>query len=160
MTNAVPERGRLTDLLVAYLRTHPDLTAFPLVIGDADPPAEAGWPGGQAQVGDFVASTTVRTLPATPLHREPVASRHSSWRCRYGLRTIGAVRHQADAGADVVRASMVALAGQGFAEFDWGIQDVVYESLGPVEKRGSGDAATWDVDDVVELWIARRRATT
>lgn len=156
MSNAVPERGLLTDALVTYLLEHADVLAQGLVVGDGDPPASAGWPGGQAQVAGFTPSVTVRTGPAQPLHRETTASRHASWRCRYSLRTIGAVRKQADDGADEVRAAMVDFRPEPLA--GWKVQDVVYESLGGVDKKGSGDSATFEVDDTVDVWLVRSRS--
>lgn len=160
MSHDVPERGRLTDALVAYLREHPQLEAFGLLVGDGDVPPEAGWPTGQGQVGTFVASTTVRTQPAVPLHRETVRARHTSWRCRYGIKTIGGARAQADAGADVVRQALVRFKDVRIemANGDYGVQDAVFESLGPVGKAGVGDTATWEVEDVIDLWLVR--ATT
>lgn len=152
----LPERGRLTDQLLAYLRGHQALLDWGMVVGDGDPPKEAGWSGGQPGVGQFVASATVRTAQAVPLHRETVRSRHSSWRCRYGVRSVGALRSHADHAADLTRAALSDfrdLPMQGPA--GWRIQDAVYESLGGVEKRGAGDNATWDVDDVVDLWVVR-----
>jgi len=152
----VPQRGRLTDQLLAYLRADTSLSEWGMVIGDGDPPPEAGWSGHQPGVGDFVASATVRTAQAVPLHRETVRNRHSSWRCRYGIRSVGALRPHADHAADLTRAAVVEfrdLPMQGPA--GWRIQDAVYESLGGVEKRGAGDNATFDVDDVVDIWVVR-----
>lgn len=152
----LPERGRLTDQVIAYLKAHQELKDWGLVVGDGDPPSNAGWSGSQPGVGRFQASTTVRTSQAVPLHRENVRSRHSSWRCRYGIRTIGALRSHADHAADLTRAALTDfrdLPMDGPA--GWKVQDAVFESLGGVEKRGSGDGATWEVDDVVDLWVVR-----
>ena len=37
----------------------------------------------------------------------------------------------------------------------WRMQDAVYESFGGVEKRGTGDNATFEVDDTIDLWVVR-----
>lgn len=154
--NEVPERGQLTDQMLAYLSGHTGVTGFPLLVGDNDPPFEAGWTGAQPGVGDFTASVTVRTGNAVSLHRDTVRSRHSSWRCRYGIRTVGAVRSQADAAADVARAALVAFRDVAVAgPSGWHLQDAVYESFGGVEKRGTGDNATFEVDDTIDLWVVR-----
>lgn len=158
MSHLVPERGRITDALIAYLRGHAAIGEFGLLIGDGDPPDEAGWPAGTPQEGAFVASSTVRTAPAVPLHREGVRSRHSSWRCRYGLRTIGGVRAQADAAADVVRLAVAAYRDLAIEtpSGNWDVQDAVFEQLGGVDPQGTQDQTrTWQVDDVVDLWIVR-----
>lgn len=153
--NALPERGRLTDTLLAYLKAHPAVVGFPLVVGDADPPPEAGWPGEPGR-GAFVASVVVDTGQANPLHRDAIASRHTSWTCRYGLRIAGGLRNQADAGADVVRAAMLGFRVEvaGFK-----VQDIVYASLGAVTPKGSeGPTRTFEIADVVDVWLVR--ATT
>lgn len=158
MSSDIFERGRLTDAVVGYLRQHADVVGFPLLVGDGEVPAEAGWVGRQPGVGDFRPSTTVRTGLARPLHRETLNARHTSWRCAYSIRTIGGARSQADAGADVVRQVMsrfkqVTLTANG----PWVVQDAVYEQLGALERRGSLDQATWEVDDVVDLWVVKGR---
>lgn len=159
MSRDVPERGRLTDDLITYLAGNAAITAQSLLIGDADVPSGGGWPGGQRTQAAFVATTTVRTGTAVPLHRETVRARHTFWRCRYELTTVGGVRSQADAGADVVRHVMISYQDRvitgSVTSRDWNVTDVVYESLGAVTKRGSDDSATWQVVDTVDIWLVR-----
>lgn len=155
MSNQMPRRGRVTDALIAHLES-----ALEFPVGDGTRPETAGWQGGQPGQGDFVASVMVSTGEGAAGFREPVNSRHSSWRLLYGLSTAGGTRSQADDKADDVREAVLALPhGTGSAPIiaGWRLTDVVFERQAPVGKESPTDAANWKVDDVVALWLDRIR---
>lgn len=155
MPAPVPNRGPLTDHLVAFLGAWPDLG---VLIGDGKSADGAGWTGTPGQ-SNFRPSCIVTTRPASPLQRESMRERHHSWACGYQLRTIGGLRKQCDDAADRVRAAVLNLVLPESSPFTtaWSLQDVVFNSLGGVDKVGNDDAATFELVDEVQLWVTRRR---
>jgi hypothetical protein len=162
MSELLLPRGIITDALVALLEDSDLLSERSIKVGDGVPPDEAGWPSGKAGTGTFVASVTVSTGDATVRDRDPINSRHSSWVARYGLRTVGAARSQADNAADLVRQACSAFTGQTVAAVDqgvWKVNDAVFNRLAAVTVDKSTDPPTWVVEDVLDVWLDRSRST-
>lgn len=150
MPTSLIERGRLTDLFLEHLRA---LLEPQLLVGDSSVPELGGWIG-QPQSSVFRPTVTLRTGVASPNQRETLTSRHTSWQASYSLRTIGALRNQADAMADLARAACLGFRG---APPGWNTTDAVFNQLGAVVKVGNDENATFEVDDTVQLWIERQR---
>lgn len=159
MSTELVERGQVTDALVTFLAASTALSAKGVLVGDGVTPDAAGWPGGNSDVGSFVASVTVTTGEAQPMHRDTVAGRHASWILQYGLRSVGAARTQADNAADVARKAVLGF--NGFAlPIPWVVSSVLFSRLAPVNLAPGSDPPLWQLDDVVQVWVDRKRAVT
>jgi hypothetical protein len=159
----LPERGRITDALVEHMKTAADLVTAGILVGDGVAPDEAGWPKGQANVDAFVASTTVETLQAVPNSKDTIHGRHSSWIANYGLRTWGGVRTQADNAADKARAAALgfrATTALDLQDMPWKITEVMFAQLAPVNPVKGTDPPLWEVIDIVQIWLERKRSAT
>ena len=156
MSHLLLPRGPLTDLLVDHLLAHSLITGSGVIVGDAVVDPRAGWTGTQPGQGDYVASVVVSTGEASRRDVDTVRSRHESWVCRYGIKSIGGARQQADYTADRARAAVLDLPR---IEYDfgtrWRLADIVFSRLAPVEVGGPTDAPNFAVNDVVELWVDR-----
>ena len=156
MATSIPPRGVLTDQLLDYLDGLSALNY--LAIGDGAVNPAAGWSGTPGQ-GIFMPSLTVRTGVAVPTARDELRSRHSSWSCSYSLKFVGALRQQADDAADQVRSAVLDFAlTAGALSTAWSLQDVLFSQLGPVNKVGNDDSATFEIEDSVQLWLSRQRS--
>lgn len=156
MATSIPPRGVLTDQLLDYLDGLTELNY--LAIGDGAVNPTAGWSGTPGQ-GVFMPSLTVRTGVAVPLHRDEMRSRHTNWNCGYSLKCVGALRQQADDAADQVRNAVLGFAlTAGALNTSWSLQDVLFTQLGPVNKIGNDDSATFEIEDSVQLWLSRQRS--
>lgn len=152
MTNVMPDRGPITDVLVEHLTT----TLEPgILVGDGVRKPASGWSGGQPGQGNFVPSVLVATLDGLPNFRDTIRDRHSSWKLIYRLGTAGGVRKQADDAADAVRAATLALPRDALG--GWKIVDVVFSRQAPVEPQAPTDHPTFLVNDQVEIWLERSR---
>lgn len=158
MTTTVPARGPLTDALFEHLDSDTTLSARGVLVGDGAVPTAAGWTDPQPGKGEFIASVTLTTLEASPLpHPETVRSRHTSWRCLYGMKAIGGARTQADHAADVARKAAVAFPrGEMDLDGPWEVTDVICTRLAPVVRVDPTDAPTFEVQDLIEVWITRK----
>lgn len=152
MTNTLPERGPITDALVAHLAAlEPDI-----LVGDGVRPPASGWVGGLPGQGLFKASVLVATLDGVPNMRETVRDRHSSWKLLYRLGTAGGVRKQADDAADAVRARVLSMPRNAVVP-GWKLVDIVLNRQAPVEPQAPTDHPTFLVNDQVEIWLERSR---
>ncbi|MEO6203991.1 MAG: hypothetical protein ABIO67_01205 [Mycobacteriales bacterium] len=150
-------RGVLTDAVLFQFNASDKLSDAGVLVGDGAVPEEAGWPGGQSNIGVFVASVTLDTLEASPRDRDSVRSRHSSWACNYGLKSQGASRTQCDGTADMARNVLRGQEGELFGP-GWVITNVVFTRLGPVVVNRGSDPFIYEVSDVVSVWVDRERA--
>lgn len=156
MSFSLPQRGPITDLVIAALQELASAPS-PVLVGDAVKPAGGGWPG-EAQEEDFAAYTVVGTAPARRKPGEPDSLRqgHTSWLMVYTLTSYGAARAQADWCADQVRAAAIALTGvQVVAGETWLIRLAFFENLAPVTVNTQDDPPTYTITDQLTLDITR-----
>lgn len=155
-SSPVPQRGELTDQLLAYLTS--TLMDAGILVGDAIKPAEGGWPS-EPQEGQFTSYVTLGTGPATPATNEPatLATLHAAWFTSYTLTSVGAVRKQADWVADQARGAALGYAPRTveLGPDAWSVELVLFSRLGPVGKDTSTDPPFWTVLDDVALRITR-----
>lgn len=157
MSTSTPDRGRLTDALVAHLVVNNLLAERGIVFGDGEAPAAAGWTGNEPGVGEFVASLVLTTLLSQPTPApETLRSEHSSWRMAYQLRATGGTRTQADEAADRGRHAMEDFPADEYNLGEmWKVQRILFPRLSGVRIQKVSDVAQWISDDVAEVWVFR-----
>jgi hypothetical protein len=110
---------------------------------------------GEASFVGYVTLSTGQAVPqAAP---EAIRAAHTSWRCLYGLRSVGGSRTQADFVADQARAAFLDFApgAQELGE-PWVVQQLRFERLAAVRLQKQGtDTPEFVVDDLAEVWITR-----
>lgn len=159
MSTSVPQRGRLTDALVAYLEESTELSTFGILVGDQVAPVGAGYVKG-AEPGDtdgFVASVTLTTGIAIQGDApDTVRSAHTNWKMVYGLRSVGGSRSQADFAADCARTVTAAFPIEKVDLGDsWQVQRLLFTRLAPMREQRTTDVPTFVLDDLIEVWVTR-----
>lgn len=158
MSRTVPERGRLTDLLVAHMQADATLTAKDIPVGDGIAPPEGGWAKMQPGEDEFIGYVLLSTGQAVPAPEpETIRAAHATWRCLYGLRGVGGSRQQADFVADKMREAFLTFPTDPVDLGEtWTIQQLRFERLAAVRPQKQGtDTPEFVVDDLAEIWIAR-----
>lgn len=161
MTAITPERGRLTDVLVAELEAAVDV-GEPLegvLVGDHFDPPGSGWTNLEPGERTFVASVVLSTQPAEQLQTNDIRNSGTTWRMRYGLRSTGGARSQCDAAADRARAVVLALdlAPMTMGGRSWTVQQIFFPQLGAIRPVRSTDVPSYVIDDRFEVWLAASR---
>lgn len=158
MSRTVPERGRLTDLLVAHMQGSAVLTDKSILLGDGIAPADGGWSKMQPGEDEFVGYVLLSTGQAVPAPTpETMRGAHTTWRCLYGLRSVGGSRKQADFVADKAREAFLAFPTDPVDLGEqWNIMQLRFERLAAVRPQKQGtDNAEFVLDDLAEIWITR-----
>lgn len=159
MSATLPDRGMLTDQLVAYMQAAPLLSDNGIVFGDQVAPPAAGYHSG-AEVGDdsgFVASVVLTTgVGLMGEAQETVRSAHTSWKLVYGLRSTGGSRQQADFAADRGRKALAEFpTGDVDLGEGWVVQKVLFTRLAAMREVRGTDVPTFALDDNIEVWVTR-----
>lgn len=151
-------RGMVTDWLLDMLGValNPGIK-----VGDAQAPADGGWPTGQPGEGTFVPYVDLMTGPAAPAMKGTLATAEpDAWTLRYQLVSQGGLREQADDTADFARK---AWDSQGEVRLDvacptqWKAYSFIVVSMGAVVGSDLVQPMWWTVKDEVSLTLTRCR---
>lgn len=159
MSATLPDRGMLTDLMVAHMAGSELLADNHIVFGDQVAPPAAGYHSG-AETGDnggFVASVVLTTgVGLMGEAQETMRSAHTNWKLVYGLRSTGGSRQQADFAADRGRKALAEFpVGQVDLGDNWKVQRVVFTRLAAMREVRGTDVPTFALDDNIEVWVTR-----
>lgn len=147
-------RGPLTDAILDFLTAA--LQPHGILVGDGIAPNDGGWTGGQPGEGNFRSYVVVSTLQASKGFQDPVPGGDTSWRASYGLRSVGALRHQSDWTADKARQAMKDYKPKHIdLDGDWRVLKTSFETLGPVTRNDTSDPAYWELLDTATIWLEK-----
>lgn len=156
----LPERGPLTSWLLT--RIGDQLEEAGQLLGDGVAPPEGGWTQGQPGQGDFIAYSVLMGGAATAGQPQTLGGSVDSdgWMLRYTLRSVGAVREQADWAGDAVRAAWHGLESTTMllGPAKWQVHVPAVTSMGQPVRNDAVQPPLWEVTDEVSLRLDRSRA--
>lgn len=154
----VPDRGVLTDLLVATLTA--GLTNDPaILVGDGMAPTAGGWPQGEPGEGDFVPYVVLTCSSWRPAAGTVLTPVSDAWTASYRVGSYGGQREEADYVADRVHQLWPRLhldpaeLGHGG---EWGFASFEIAEMGEVVRNDQIQPSMWSTTSALTLLVTRR----
>ena len=141
------DHGALTRLLLDHLG------GIVQHVGDGVAPYEGGWMEGQPNSGVFVPYVVLVSQGAMP--KVVTMCNSYDWDVSWSLRSFGGSRRQCDWIATQVREAMEGIAKEVFGADPYEVRNLMWGSLGAVQRIDTVDPPFWQVFDSFSLYCSR-----